>query len=418
MEGVDGQPQQIMNHLGVEGSNLQDQHNMDQENHSIANPPFPDFNNPHVLQPHVQNPQHVFDRNGAINAYNKGVLGFPGKFPNVNFHEMSMQQAKPHGGADGFSDEEDDYGHSPQRRKLDDVVQRQKHSNREKKRRNEMNDSIEALKLLLPQSDKSRFRVTKVSILNEAIEYIQRIKELCLVLAKDKREIHEDNCRLHQQLISLGKDVGELRRWDDRNLMETLQSSVSLNPNPLRDAGQMDFQNDFGHPGKRFDGPPFPFPPHLGPPFGHPGMPMMHPGMRMGRPPMMGGPMDFNNPMGFPMFHPGRVGPNGQVEHPAGFPMGFPQQGEPGQEMNEAQFQQFQQQQFQQGEDQQQFNNGDGQEQQDQQQQHQEHQSEHQQDNQEQHQQFSDVNQEQLQEPQHQQTEEIGETGQEVGEAQ
>lgn len=59
MEGVDGQPQQIMNHLGVEGSNLQDQHNMDQENHSIANPPFPDFNNPHVLQPHVQNPQHV-----------------------------------------------------------------------------------------------------------------------------------------------------------------------------------------------------------------------------------------------------------------------------------------------------------------------------------------------------------------------
>jgi hypothetical protein len=86
---------------------------------------------------------------------------------------MSMQQAKPHGGAgmaisfdlkefleflllDGFSDEEDDYGHSPQRRKLDDVVQRQKHSNREKKRRNEMNDSIEALKLLLPQSDKSR----------------------------------------------------------------------------------------------------------------------------------------------------------------------------------------------------------------------------------------------------------------------
>jgi hypothetical protein len=415
MEGVDGQPNQQILNLGVEGSNMQEHNNMDQENHSMANPPF-GFDNPHVLQSHVQNPQHVFDRNGAINAYNKGLVFPGGKFPNVNFHDMSMQQPKPHG--DGFSDEEDDYGHSPQRRKLDDVVQRQKHSNREKKRRNEMNDSIEALKLLLPQSDKSRFRVTKVSILNEAIEYIQRIKELCLVLAKDKREIHEDNCRLHQQLISLGKDVGELRRWDDRNLMETLQSSVSLNPNPLRDAGQMDFQNDFGHPGKRFDGPPFPFPAHLGPPFGHPGMPMMHPGMRMGRPPMMGGPMDFNNPMGFPMFHPGRVGPNGQVEHPAGFPMGFPQQGEPGQDLNEAQFQQFQQQQFQQGEDQQQqFNNGDGQEQD---QQHQEHQSEHQ-DNQEQHQQFSDVqDQQQLQDNQqhNQQTEETGEPEHEAVEGQ
>jgi hypothetical protein len=75
--------------------------------------------------------------------------------------------------------------------------------------------------------------VTKVSILNEGIEYIQRIKELCLVLAKDKREIYEENCRLHQQLIALGKDVGELRRWDDRNLLETLQSSITLSPNPL-----------------------------------------------------------------------------------------------------------------------------------------------------------------------------------------
>lgn len=39
-----------------------------------------------------------------------------------------------------------------------------------------MNEAIEALKVLLPQSDKNRFRVTKVSVLNEAIEYIQRIK--------------------------------------------------------------------------------------------------------------------------------------------------------------------------------------------------------------------------------------------------
>lgn len=109
-----------------------------------------------------------------------------------------------------------------------------------------MNEAIEALKVLLPQSDKNRFRVTKVSVLNEAIEYIQRIKgmflliyllsvflrlELCMILAKDKRELHDDNTRLHQQLSSLGKDVGEPRRWDDRNLMETLQSSVNL-PNP------------------------------------------------------------------------------------------------------------------------------------------------------------------------------------------
>jgi len=316
---------------------------MDQEGHSIGNQQFDFTSNPHVLQSHANSP-HVFDARNQFSP--KGVMGYPPpKFPGVNFHEMSMQQPKPH---DGFSEDEEDYGQSPQRRKLDDVVQRQKHSNREKKRRNEMNESIEALKLLLPQSDKSRFRVTKVSILNEGIEYIQRIKELCLVLAKDKREIYEENCRLHQQLIALGKDVGELRRWDDRNLLETLQSSITLSPNPLkRDAGQMDFGNEFG---KRFDGPPFPFvPPHLAPPFGHPGMMPMHPGMRIppGRP-MMGGPMDFNNPMGFPMFPhpPGRIGPNGQIEHP-GFPMGFPQPGEPGQEaMAEAFNQQHFQQQF------------------------------------------------------------------------
>lgn len=318
---------------------------MDQEGHSIGNQQF-DFNNPHVLQSHVANSPHVFDPRGQ---FSKNVMGYPSpKFPGVNFHDMSMQQPKPHG--EGFSEEEEDYGQSPQRRKLDDVVQRQKHSNREKKRRNEMNESIEALKLLLPQSDKSRFRVTKVSILNEGIEYIQRIKELCLVLAKDKREIYEENCRLHQQLIALGKDVGELRRWDDRNLLETLQSSITLSPNPLkRDAGQMEFGNEFG---KRFDGPPgFPFvPAHLAPPFGHPGMMQMHPGMRIppGRP-MMGGPMDFNSPMGFPMFPhpPGRIGPNGQIEHP-GFPIGFPgQPGEPGQEaMAEAFNQQHFQQQF------------------------------------------------------------------------
>jgi hypothetical protein len=55
--------------------------------------------------------------------------------------------------------------------------------------------------------------VTKVSTLNEAIEYIQRVKDLCLILAKDKRELHEDNARLYQQLASMGKDVGEPRRY-------------------------------------------------------------------------------------------------------------------------------------------------------------------------------------------------------------
>ena len=58
MEGVDGQPNQQILNLGVEGSNMQEHNNMDQENHSMANPTF-GFDNPHVLQSHVQNPQHV-----------------------------------------------------------------------------------------------------------------------------------------------------------------------------------------------------------------------------------------------------------------------------------------------------------------------------------------------------------------------
>jgi len=151
--------------------------------------------------------------------------------------------------------------------------------------------------------------VTKVSVLNEAIEYIQRIKDLCVLLAKDKRELFDDNARLHQQLASLGKDVGEPKRWDDRNLMDTLQSLVNL-PNPQN-------LNDFPH-GMRFDpnqqpNPGFPFgmggpmPPHMGVPFGLPGMPMMHPQMRMPprggpMPPHMGG-MDFP-PMAYPFFPP------------------------------------------------------------------------------------------------------------------
>lgn len=38
-----------------------------------------------------------------------------------------------------------------------------------------------------------------------------------MVLAKDKRELHDDNARLHQQLASLGKDVGEPRRYAARD---------------------------------------------------------------------------------------------------------------------------------------------------------------------------------------------------------
>jgi len=192
--------------------------------------------------------------------------------------------------------------------------------------------------------------VTKVSVLNEAIEYIQRIKELCMILAKDKRELHDDNNRLHQQLASLGKEVGEPRRWDDRNLMETLQSSINL-PSPqnsMREApfspnGRLDYQNDFPH--MRFEnqqGPGFPFgiggpighpgmPPHLGGPF-HPPMPMMPqirmPGPRGGpMPPHMGG-IDFN-PMAYPFF-PGRMehNPNFQDFRPGDpqFPNQFAQQ--------------------------------------------------------------------------------------------
>jgi hypothetical protein len=273
-----------------------------------------------------QGSPHVFDRNGAMNAYKSQVqgigapLGF-GNGPNVNFHhEMSAMHQR--GG--GFGSDDDDYGQSPGKRKLDDVMQRQQHSNREKKRRNEMNEAIEALKLLLPQSDKNRFRVTKVSVLNEAIEYIQRIKELCMILAKDKRELHDDNSRLHQQLASLGKDVGEPRRWDDRNLMETLQTSKR--DGPFSPNGRMDYQGDF--PPHQPAGPGFPFgvpgpmghpgmPPHMGVPFGHPGMPPMmgHPGaMRMpGRggpmPPHMGPGMEFN-PMAYPFF-PGNRPPEG-----------------------------------------------------------------------------------------------------------
>jgi hypothetical protein len=320
---TDHSNQQVLNRL-VEDSPTQEHvphmRDMDVALHTpisgLPNQPF-GFNVP-------QGSPHVFDRNGALGAYKTQVQGIaPLGFnaPNVNFHEMTMHQR---GGKGGFSDD-DEYGQSPGKRKLDDVMQRQQHSNREKKRRNEMNEAIEALKLLLPQSDKNRFRVTKVSVLNEAIEYIQRIKELCMILAKDKRELHDDNQRLHQQLASLGKDVGEPRRWDDRNLMETLQTSKR--DGPFAPNGRMDYQGEF--PPHQPGGPGFPFgvpgplghpgmPPHLGVPFGHPGMPPMmgHPGaMRMpGRggpmPPHLGPGMEFN-PLGYPFFPPGNRPPDG-----------------------------------------------------------------------------------------------------------
>jgi len=317
---------------------------------------FPPFN---VPQGHLQPPSpHVsFDRNQAALAYkqvqNIGPMGFNGA---PSFHH-EMVQGHP-GRKDGYGSEDDDFGQSPGKRKLDDVMQRQQHSNREKKRRNEMNEAIEALKVLLPQSDKNRFRVTKVSVLNEAIEYIQRIKELCMILAKDKRELHDDNVRLHQQLSSLGKDVGEPRRWDERNVMETLQSSVSLPQNPMRDSafspnGRMDYQNEFhGFPFGM--GPPHPgMPPH-GLPFPHPGMPMMgHPQMRLPAggpmPPHLGAPLDFN-PMAYPFFQ-GPGGP-GRVDHMQDFRQFPPREG---QELGEGQFQHpnFQQEQQVEGEHQQ-----------------------------------------------------------------
>jgi hypothetical protein len=303
--------------------------------------PFP-FN---VPQGHLPPSPHVsFDRNQAALAYkqvqNIGPMGFNGA---PNFHPHEMVQGHPR--KDGYGSEDDDFGQSPGKRKLDDVMQRQQHSNREKKRRNEMNEAIEALKVLLPQSDKNRFRVTKVSVLNEAIEYIQRIKELCMILAKDKRELHDDNVRLHQQLSSLGKDVGEPRRWDERNVMETLQSSVTLPQNPLkRDSafspnGRMDYQNDFhGFP---FGMGPHPgMPPHPGLPFPHPGMPLMgHPQMRMPTggpmPPHLGGaPIDFN-PMAYPFFQ-GPGGP-GRIDHMPDFRQFPPREGQG--EMGEGQFQ-------------------------------------------------------------------------------
>jgi len=170
------------------------------------------------------------------------------------------------------------------------------------------------------------------------IEYIQRIKELCMVLAKDKRELHDDNVRLHQQLSSLGKDVGEPRRWDDRNLMETLQSSVSLptqNPMkrdpPFSPNGRLDYQNDF-HGFPPF-GMPAPHPgmgPHPGMPFPpHPGMgPLMGHQMRMpggGPMPHLGGLPEFN-PMAYPFFPQGPGAPTGPGGRPGEHNPNFPDQ--------------------------------------------------------------------------------------------
>jgi len=296
MDDTEHHPQH-MNRL--EGSPAQElpMRDMDVMHPAMTGPPF-GFN--------VQNNQHVFDRN-IINAYKQNMGAPLGFNPIPNQYHMDMMNRQKH---DGYGSEDDEFGQGLGKRKLDDAMQRQQHSNREKKRRNEMNEAIESLKLLLPQSDKNRFRVTKVSVLNEAIEYVQRIKELCMILAKDKRELHDDNTRLYQQLAALGKDVGEPRRYDDRNLMETLQSAITL---PNRDPsfspnGRLDFQNEF--PGMRFDGQqgfPFGHPGMLPVPFGHPGMPMMGPQMRLpnGRPAPPGMPIEFN-PMNFPFpFPPG-----------------------------------------------------------------------------------------------------------------
>jgi hypothetical protein len=149
-----------------------------------------------------------FDRHSALNTYKKLHTGNETLFEVPQLMEPVVNQKQIMG-----NDEEGVDDKQGPKRKRDDKVQKQKHSNREKKRRMEMNEAIDRLKGSVPKSDKSNSskpdRVgTKVNILNDAADYIEKLENILKNLEKEKQQLMEEN---HQMVMQMNRYKG----WDD-----------------------------------------------------------------------------------------------------------------------------------------------------------------------------------------------------------
>jgi hypothetical protein len=148
-----------------------------------------------------------FDRHTVINTYKKLHTGNETLFEVPQLMEPVVNQKQMGNDEEGVDDK------TGPKRKRDDKVQKQKHSNREKKRRMEMNEAIDRLKGSVPKSDKSNSskpdRVgTKVNILNDAADYIEKLENILKNLEKEKQQLMEEN---HQMAMQMSRYKG----WDD-----------------------------------------------------------------------------------------------------------------------------------------------------------------------------------------------------------
>jgi hypothetical protein len=148
-----------------------------------------------------------FDRHTVINTYKKLHTGNETLFEVPQLMEPVVNQKQMGNDEEGVDDK------TGPKRKRDDKVQKQKHSNREKKRRMEMNEAIDRLKGSVPKSDKSNSskpdRVgTKVNILNDAADYIEKLENILKTLEKEKQQLMEEN---HQMAMQMSRYKG----WDD-----------------------------------------------------------------------------------------------------------------------------------------------------------------------------------------------------------
>eukprot|EP01122_Echinamoeba_exundans_P014433 TRINITY_DN6531_c0_g1_i1.p1 TRINITY_DN6531_c0_g1~~TRINITY_DN6531_c0_g1_i1.p1 ORF type:complete len:834 (-),score=246.07 TRINITY_DN6531_c0_g1_i1:3415-5916(-) len=92
-------------------------------------------------------------------------------------------------------------------------VQKAKHNVAEKRRRSEMNEAIDRIKVLLPTKEDAGItpvlpnapqqKPTKVSVLMDAAEYIESVQALCCQLAEENQSLQEDNSRLKSELAAL-----------------------------------------------------------------------------------------------------------------------------------------------------------------------------------------------------------------------
>jgi uncharacterized protein with von Willebrand factor type A (vWA) domain len=92
--------------------------------------------------------------------------------------------------------------------------QQEKHKSAEKKRRSDMNDLIERLKSLLPPRlpsschvDKDKDKATKITILQEVVEYFSRIQTLALQLLKENSSLHSELTACKKQIELLQQQI-------------------------------------------------------------------------------------------------------------------------------------------------------------------------------------------------------------------